>query len=173
MAGALIDSLNRNRDVATGEAQRLASYRDDLGSKYLFGLASFNAASIVAMLAAFGSSAESLASIGIDRSVFKAALLFFMAGVILAGVAIAVTQNHFTVRAGYAAARVTALDTAIMAVEHGKGGEDAFTKSHDDSHNLFLKGLKMSMGAIATQNMSAGAWLGGALTLACGLLGWV
>lgn len=172
MTSPLVDSLNHNREVASGEAQRLASYRDELGSKYLFALASFNAASIVAMLAAFGSSTENLASIGVTLTVFKCALVAFLSGVILAGVAIAATQNHFTVRAGIAAARVTSLDTAIMAVKQGEGGERAFAKAHDDSHTLFLKGLKTSVVAIVSQNSSAGAWLAGALILASGMLGW-
>lgn len=173
MTSPLIESLTRQSDVASAEAQRLATTRDDLGSKYLFGLASFNAASIVAILTVMGGASDHLAANGIDQATLKWSLVFFTVGVIFAGIAIAATQNHLTVRAGYAAARVTSLDSAISYVASKPISDDGtFTRAHDESHELFLKGLEISHVAIWTQNMAAGAWLGGGLNLAFRLLGW-
>lgn len=136
-------------------------------------MASFNAASIVAILTAMGGASDLLAAIGIDQATLKLALVFFTAGVIFAGIAVAATQNHLTVRAGYGAARVTSLARAISYVASKPISDDGtFTRAHDQSHELFLKGVKISHVAIWTQNMAAGAWLGGALTLAFRLLGW-
>lgn len=153
----------RERDFALAEALRLANVRDELGSRYLFGLATFNAAAVVALLASLGSP-HGVLSFGLDDATLKYAIGFFVVGVVFAGIAISATQNNLTVRAGVVAARVTILSILIdVSADHW--ADDGQYKVHSASRDsLFNESLKHSNVAIWFQNMSGGAWLAGAAT---------
>lgn len=163
----------RDRESAREEALRLASVRDDLTVRYRLGLATFNAASIVALLTATGGAPNALAKIGFSESGLQASLGFFIFGVIAAGVSIASYQNDLVERASYAGARVSVIDQLISSVSNPAhpGGSDAFERAHKENNELFNKGLRLRLVAIWGQNLSGAAWLGGVLVPIFGLLG--
>lgn len=164
----------RDRERASEEALRLASVRDDLTVRYRLGLATFNAASIVALLTAIGGASDALAKVGFSESGVQASLAFFVFGVIAAGVSIASYQNDLVERAGYAAARVSVIDQLISVLSNPAypGGSDAFERAHKENNDLFKKGLRLRLVAIWGQNLSAAAWLGGVLIPIISLFGW-
>lgn len=164
----------RERELASEEALRLASIRDDLTVRYRLGLATFNAASVVALLTAIGGASNALAKIGFNESSLQWSLGFFCFGVVAAGISIASYQNDLVERAGYAAARVSVFDRliSIASTPMHPGGDDAYGRAHNENKELFEKGLRPRLVALWGQNLSAGAWLGGVLVPIAGLLGW-
>jgi len=164
----------RDRERASEEALRLASVRDDLTVRYRLGLATFNAASIVALLTAAGGASTALAKLGFTETNLQASLALFCFGVVAAGVSIASYQNDLVERAGYAAARVSVVDRLISAASNPPhaGGNPAYERAHEENRELFNKGLRLRLVAIWGQHLSAAAWLGGALIPIMSLLGW-
>lgn len=152
---------NRDRELASQEALRLGATRDELTNRYRLGLATFNAASIVAMLTALGAAPDVLNSLGFDASSIKASLILFTLGVIAAGVSISSTQNHLVERAGYASARVSVIDRLIMSSGNARGDDGGYGKAQKESLELLKKGLADRAIARWAQHLSSGSWLGG------------
>lgn len=150
----------RERDFAVAEALRLASVRDDLNNRYLFGLAAFNAAAIVALFTALGT-AGGLLAFGLDPATLKAAIAFFVVGVVFAAVAITATQNNLVIRAGATAARATALSTLIDVSASHRADDGSYSAIAADRDQLFTESLKPSNVAINCQALSGAAWLAG------------
>jgi len=163
---------SRDRELASQEALRLAAARDDLTNRYRLGLATFNAASIVAMLTAVGGAPNALKLIGFDNELIRATLIFFTLGVIAAGTSIASTQNHLIERAGYANARVSVIDRLINASGHNRADDGTYTRAQKESQDLFKMGLEDRSIARWSQHLSSAAWLGGVSVPLLSLLGW-
>ena len=164
----------RDRELAREEALRLASIRDDLTVRYRLGLATFNAASIVALLTAIGGASAALSRIGFTDKGLQASLVFFCFGVVAAGISIASYQNDLVERAGYAAARVSVLDRLVAesSLPPHPGGSAQYEQAQRENRDLFAKGLKLRLVAIWGQNLSAAAWLGGVLIPITTLVRW-
>jgi hypothetical protein len=164
----------RDRQLASEEALRLASVRDDLTVRYRLGLATFNAASIVALLTAMGTASNALTKIGFTEGSVRVSLVCFCFGVVAAGISIASYQNDLVERAGYAAARVAVFDRLISIASDPMhpAGNDAYERAHKENQDLFEKGLRLRHVALWGQSLSAGAWFGGVLVPILALLGW-
>jgi len=136
-------------------------------------LATFNAASIVALLTAIGGASDALVRIGFTDTSLQFSLGFFCFGVVAAGFSIASYQNDLVERAGYAAARVSVFDRLISMVSNSAhpGSNDAYERAHQENNDLFEKGLRLRPVALWGQNLAAGAWLGGVIVPIAGLLG--
>lgn len=164
----------REREQASDEALRLASLRDDLTVRYRLGLATFNAASIVALLTAIGGASTALTKIGFSNGNIQASLVCFCLGVISAGISIASYQNDLVQRAGYANARVIKIDHLVTLASNPAhpGGNSAYERTHKENQELFEKGLHLRPVALWGQHFSAAFWLGGVLFPVTTLFGW-
>ena len=160
-AGGLEATLLRDRELASADSLRLAQLRDEVDVKLRFGLATFNAASLVALLSAAGAAPKFLASIGFQGSIIETSVVAFAIGTVAAGVSTIATQNELTVRAGIAAARVTNFQTKLSAFNGNH--DDAYKLCSDKELELHNDSLKRSDLARWSQSLAGGCWVAGAL----------
>lgn len=158
----LLASVLRDQQLASAEAQRLAQLRDDVDVKVRFGLATFNAASLVALVSAMGAAPDFLHSIGITGAIAVFDLVAFAVGVVLAGVSIYSTQNELTLRAGHAAARASNTQKTALAIS--RGDRTRFEEGLEADSALLTASLQRHSVAIYAQHFSGGAWLAAVLT---------
>lgn len=162
IAGELVASVLRDREQASAEALRLAQLRDELEVRLRLGLATFNAASLVALLSAAGAAPAFLESIGFTRGLSIFSLAAFSLGTVAAGVSAFSTQNDLTRRAGTAGARVSAIQSRLLALS--ANSHEQFESFSKKDLELFNEGLKRSSWARWAQSLSGGAWLAGVLS---------
>lgn len=158
----LAASVIRDREQASAEALRLAQLRDDVDVRLRLGLATFNAASLVALLSAAGAAPNFLASIGFTGGLTVFSLAAFTVGTVAAGVAAFSTQNDITRRAGMAGARVSTVESRLLSVVNNDGA--AFEKYSKKDLEFFEHGLGRSATARWAQSISGGAWLAGVVS---------
>lgn len=156
----LRDSLAQSLTAATSSADHLRGQRDDVTTKIRFGLVGLNGGSVLAAIAALGGNTAALERIGISLDQLASAIIFFLVGAVVAGVALFQQQNHLVVAAGEANARAIRYAMAVHHANVNPGGDDL---------GALLKVIAAqtppeatySKAAIWFQSFGGALWLGG------------
>lgn len=159
--------IQHDRDSAWEAARYDREQRDQITSRIRFGSVVFNGASLLTLL-----NAPALLT-GIPVSSVLASAAFFLIGVVCAGYSLIAHQTVLIATAGNSSARALALDRAVALMEHPRAaadGEEAM-EAVQEAHGLHQRNVKPRAAAIWLQNISTGAWLGGASVIVLTAIG--
>jgi hypothetical protein len=159
--------IQRDRESAREAAQYDREQRDQVTSRIRFGSVVFNGASLLTVL-----NTPQLLS-GVPTSIILTSSVFFLLGVVSAGYSLVTHQTELIRLAGFSAARAMCLDRAVALLDRSPN-EDEVRQAHEaieEAHHLHGQTIKPKLTAIWLQNLSTGAWLGGAAVIALAKFG--
>lgn len=159
---ALRASLQRDREGAWEAARYDREQRDQITSRIRFGSVVFNGASLLTVLnqPAFLS--------GEPPEAILASAAFFLIGVVCAGYSLIAHQTDLIRLAGSSRARALTLDRAVSLADSEVDSEEygRLGGAMKEAHEFHEQTIKPNLTATWLQNISTGAWLGGASTIA-------
>jgi hypothetical protein len=154
--------IQRDRESSWEAARYDREQRDQITSRIRFGSVVFNGASLLTIL-----NAPQLLT-GVPESAVFSSAGFFLLGVVCAGYSLVAHQTALIRVAGSSVARAMALDRAVALLDRPPNEADVTEANNavEEAHELHAETIKPRLTAIWLQNISTGAWLGGAAVIA-------
>jgi hypothetical protein len=155
-------SLQRDRESAWEAARYDREQRDQVTSRLRFGSVVFNGASLLTVL-----NQPPFLS-GVSAAAILSSAAFFLVGVVCAAYSLIVHQTGLIEVAGASRGRALILDRAVSLSESDIDSEEyaSLGSAMTEAHELHKSTIQPRVAAIWLQNISTGAWLGGAVTIA-------
>jgi hypothetical protein len=160
--------LHRRYEAAAKAAERLAALRDEVQRQMLFGLASANAASAIALTAAFAGFKGKLEEIGLSSGLIAFAVSAFLVGTWFSAHAIFAFHTRLIEDAGEAEIKSSKLAYAADHIDD----EHVGTKAAKDAEKAFGMHIPKFRGRDRVQTLmmvSGVCWGGSVLALALNL----